>query len=261
VRKRPLFLLTNDDGVHADGIKALADAVSGLGDVWIAAPHAERSAASQAISIAGPIRFEEIRSRVFAVEGTPADCVMVGCLKLLPRRPDWVISGINRGGNLALDTQYSGTVGAAREGRMHGARAMAVSAYGSSEFHYVTAGRVVRWLMERESLLETGPFGILNVNVPNLPFESLSGIAFPRLGRRKDEHMLQDGADPRGRPYVWIGSPVDAYEDIPESDCMMIARGFVTLSVLRVDPFDEVATRRLQDNLPKGFRQDESKGG
>ena len=140
--KRPLFLLSNDDGVHAPGLRALAEAVEPFGDVLIVAPHVERSGASSMLSIHQPLRLEKIGPNIYAVEGSPVDCVLLALRRLVDRVPDWVISGINRGGNLAQDTIYSGTVGAALEGSIHGIRAMAVSSHGAPPYRYDTAAKV-----------------------------------------------------------------------------------------------------------------------
>ena len=251
---RPLFLLTNDDGVHAPGIRALADAVKGMGEVTIVAPHVERSAASHAISIHQPLRVENIHDGVYAVEGMPADCVMLALRKLMKRRPNWILSGINRGGNTGVDTLYSGTVHAAMEGAMHGHRAMAISCHGRSNLRYDTAGKVVQTLLENQSWLSHVPErSTVNVNVPSLPFEELKGIRIAGLGRRIYEDEIVEGIDPRGRPYYWIGAGGEMFEDIPESDCLLIDQGFVTVSILRPSLLDEKSNGALEGVVPTLF--------
>lgn len=255
---KPLFLLSNDDGVHAPGIRALADAVRALGEVVVVAPHVERSASSHAITIAQPLRVEHLHEGVYAVEGMPADCIMLACRKILSRRPNWIISGINRGGNLGVDTLYSGTVHAAMEGAMHGCRAMAVSCQGRSdkrnEFRYETAGKVVQLLLADDSWLRhVPPEAVINVNVPSLAFEDLKGIRIAGLGRRVYEDELVEGIDPRGRPYYWIGAGGEMFEDIPGSDCLLIDQGFVTVSILRPSLLDERSNRELEGVIPSLF--------
>jgi 5'-nucleotidase len=244
-------LLSNDDGVHAPGIRALAEAVTPIADVVVVAPHVERSASSHAISISLPLRVEEIGPNFFAVEGTPADCIMLACRKLLRRKPNWVLSGVNRGANLGIDTIYSGTVGAAMEGTLHGIPSMAVSCFGRAKdiLHYETAGKVVRLLLEQPEIQDIAKDGLLNVNVPNLPWNRLRGIAVATLGRRIYEEEMQEGTDPRGRSYFWIGAGGEMFDNIPGSDCVLIDEGFVTVSVLRPSFLDESGNERLKQRL------------
>ena len=256
--QKPLFLISNDDGVHAPGLRALAAAVKDLGDVVIVAPHVERSATSHAISIHLPLRMEQIEPKIYAVEGTPADCVMLAIRKLLHRKPTWVLSGINRGANLGVDTIYSGTVAAAMEGTLHNIPSIAVSTYGKAQdhLHYESAAKVVRMLLERPEVLgDVTRTSLVNVNVPNLPFEKLKGIAVTSLGRRIYEDEMQEGTDPRGRAYYWIGAGGEMFEDIPNSDCVMIDQGFVTMSVLRPSFLDEQGNALFETKLAGVFDQ------
>ncbi len=253
---RPLFLLSNDDGVHAPGIRQLAASVREFGDVVIVAPHVERSASSHAISIHSPLRMEEIETGIYAVEGTPADCIMIACRKLLRRKPNWVLSGINRGANLGIDTIYSGTVAAAMEGVMHGIPAVAVSSFGKAReiLNYEAAGRVVQELIKSQDVFaELLQQGLLNVNVPNLPFEQIKGIRVAGLGKRMYDEEMQEGTDPRGRPYYWIGAGGDMFADIENSDCILLEQGFVTVSVLRPCLLDEQSNARLEERISGRF--------
>lgn len=253
---KPLFLITNDDGVHAPGVRALANAVRDLGDVVIVAPHVERSASSHAISIHLPLRLEQVESNIYAVEGTPADCVMLAIRKLLRRKPNWVLSGINRGANLGVDTIYSGTVAAAMEGTLHNIPSIAVSTFGKARehLHYETAAKVVRMLLDRPDIVgSVTRSSLLNLNVPNLPYEKLKGISVTSMGRRIYEDEMQEGTDPRGRAYYWIGAGGEMFEDIPNSDCVMIDQGFVTASVLRPSFLDEQGNALLEAKLAGAF--------
>ncbi len=253
---RPLFLITNDDGVHAPGVRMLANAVKDLGDVIIVAPHVERSASSHAISIHLPLRLEQVEPNIYAVEGTPADCVMLAIRKLLRRKPNWVLSGINRGANLGVDTIYSGTVAAAMEGTLHNIPSIAVSTFGKARehLHYESAAKVVRMLLEQPDVLgEVTRSALVNLNVPNLPFEKLKGISVTSMGRRIYEDEMQEGTDPRGRAYYWIGAGGEMFEDIPKSDCVMIDQGFVTASVLRPSFLDEQGNALLEAKLAGVF--------
>lgn len=250
MQDRRLFLLCNDDGVQAPGIRALAEEVRKLGDVVIVAPHVERSASSQAISTWSPLRIEKVDENVYGVEGFPADCVIVALRKILHRRPSWVLSGVNRGGNLGVDTLYSGTVGAALEGRLNGIPAMAVSAVGhGKEPRYDTAARVARWVLENESRLDLDTRGVLNVNVPPRSFEELRGVTGAVLGRPIYEPGLVENVDPRGRAYYWLGGSGSSYEDIPGSDCALVDEGYATISVLTPSLFAEGLTSSLSTKL------------
>jgi 5'-nucleotidase len=258
VPQKPLFLISNDDGVHAPGLRALAAAVKDLGDVVIVAPHVERSASSHAISIHLPLRMEQVEPNIYAVEGTPADCVMLAIRKLLRRKPSWVLSGINRGANLGIDTIYSGTVAAAMEGTLHGIPSIAVSCYGKERetLQYGAAAKVVRMLLEHpETLTDVTRSSLVNLNVPNLPFEQIKGMVVATLGRRIYEESMQEGTDPRGRSYYWIGAGGEMFEDIPNSDCVMIDQGYVTATVLRPSFLDEQGNGLLKSKFAGVFDQ------
>jgi len=252
---RPLFLLSNDDGVHAPGIRALADTVRELGEVVVVAPHVEKSATSHAISIHQPLRVERFGAGTYAVEGTPADCVMLACRRLLTRKPQWVLSGINRGGNLGIDTLYSGTVHAAMEGALHGYRAMAISLQGKATeaLRYETAAKVVKILLQKRDLLDVAPGITVNVNVPNLAFGDIRGLAIAGMGRRLYDDQIVEGIDPRGRPYYWHGAGGEMFEDIPGSDCLLLDQGYVTVSMLRPSLLDDEANRRAEAKWPQLF--------
>jgi 5'-nucleotidase len=256
--QRPLFLISNDDGVHAPGVRAMAAAVKDLGDVVIVAPHVERSASSHAISIHLPLRIEQVEPNIYAVEGTPADCIMLAIRKLLRRKPTWVLSGINRGANLGVDTIYSGTVAAAMEGTLHNIPSIAVSTYGKARehLHYESAAKVVKMLLEKPELLgDVTRTSLLNVNVPNLPFEKLKGISVASLGRRIYEDEMQEGVDPRGRAYFWVGAGGEMFEDIPNSDCVMLDQGYVTVSALRPSFLDERGNAEIEKRFSGAFDQ------
>jgi 5'-nucleotidase len=253
---RPLFLLSNDDGVHAPGLRQLAKSIKEIGEVVVVAPHVERSASSHALSIHSPLRMEEIEPGLFAVEGTPADCILIACRKLLRRKPNWVLSGINRGANLGVDTIYSGTVAAAMEGVMHGIPAIAVSSFGKSRevINYESAGRVVVEVLKRsDQFMDVTKSALLNINVPNLPFEKLKGIRVTGLGRRMYDEDMQEGTDPRGRPYYWIGAGGEMFADIENSDCVLLDKGFVTVSVLKPSLLDEQGNSQLAEMMAGQF--------
>lgn len=255
---KPLFLICNDDGVYAPGIKALAMAVEKMGDVIVVAPHVERSGSGQALSLTLPLRADRIENNIYAVEGTPADCMVFAFSKILDRKPDFVLSGINRGSNIGQDTLYSGTVAAAMEGCLSGVPSVAFSLNARKSFEltdYLDAVKVVRMMFEKPELLEPAKHCVLNVNIPHLPFEQLKGFAVAKLGRRIYEQQILEGTDPRGRPYYWIGGGGEAFADLPESDCKLLAEGYVTLTALSPDHIDPTANAAMKQSLESQLNQ------
>ena len=228
----PLILVTNDDGVHAPGIRALAGALATLGEVWIVAPDREASASGQSLTLKHPLRAERIEPNVVAVDGTPADCVNLAIVKLLPRRPAVVVSGINRGGNLGDDVFYSGTVGAAREATFFGVPAIAVSLAARADVDYAPAAEFARRLsglvIERGLPERT----LLNVNVPT---GQPKGVAVTVQGRRSHEGTILEGLDPRNRTYYWIEEGRDQWVSDQMSDIFAIRSGLISVSPLQTD--------------------------
>ena len=196
------ILITNDDGIHAEGLRALAEGLAGLGQISIVAPNRERSAAAQSLTLRQPIVCEQRGENEWAVEGTPADAVIVALHKLLPEPPDLVVSGINRGANMGENVYYSGTVGAAREAVIHYIPAFAVSVvHRGKDFQYEQAARFARALAQiilKEGLPKEV---LLNVNVP---LDWRGGVQFVRQSKKITRNLLQEGADPRGRRYFWL---------------------------------------------------------
>ena len=249
---KPTFLVSNDDGINAAGIRALCESLETMGDVWVVAPETERSATSHAITLDRPLRLHEVAPQRYAIDGTPVDCVYVGLYGVLKdKKPDLVISGINHGANLGSDTFYSGTVGAAREGALRGTRALAVSLEGrhGSGFAYAAelAARVVQTLLQ---LGESGP-RLLNMNIPE---GDVHGMRVTSLGRRSYYDQVQARTDPRGRAYYWIGGPGSRTELVPGSDGEALSQGYVALTPLTLDlglaqGADHDATRRLLEML------------
>ena len=249
---RPLFLISNDDGVHAPGIHALAAAVDAYADWIIVAPQVERSGAGQGISLTMPLRMEQLSDRIYSVEGTPTDCVMFAMQKVLKRIPDMVLSGINRGANIGQDTLYSGTVAADMEGCLRGIPAMAFSLDHSRAFaraDYDDAATVIAALLARPDLCAAARQSVLNVNIPRIAATKMSGFTAAALGRRIYDHQIVEGVDPRGRPYYWIGGGGSAFENIPGSDCVMLASGYVTLTALSPEHLERQAQATIGQSL------------
>ncbi|WP_440995357.1 5'/3'-nucleotidase SurE [Arhodomonas sp. SL1] len=229
------ILLSNDDGYRATGLRTLAEAVGRHGEVVVVAPERDRSGASNSLTLDVPLRVWPVREGVFRVEGTPTDCVHLAVTGLLDPEPDMVISGINAGGNLGDDVLYSGTVAAATEGRHLGLPAIAISLAGEEPTHYATAARVAERLLERLRHDPLPADTILNVNVPDCPWEGLRGFEATRLGQRHRAEPVVRDQDPRGRPIYWIGPPGDADDVGPGTDFNAVRRGYVSITPLQVD--------------------------
>lgn len=231
----PLILVTNDDGVHAPGLKALASALAALGKVYVVAPDREVSACSQSLTLKHPLRAERVGDDVYAVDGTPADCVNLALVKLLPRRPDLVVSGINRGANLGEDVFYSGTVGGAREGTFFGVPSIAVSlavlaVRADAEFEPAAAfaARLAAIVLSKGLPERT----LLNVNVP--PGTPV-GAVITVQGRREHEGTIFEGLDPRRRTYYWIEEGTDNWLSDEMSDIHAVRKGLISVSPLHTD--------------------------
>ncbi|MGB8331762.1 MAG: 5'/3'-nucleotidase SurE [Polyangiales bacterium] len=231
---RPLLLVSNDDGVDAAGIIALREALNTFADVYTVAPQTEQSAKSHSITLHHPLRFHQVQERVWAVDGTPADCVYVAFFlrDLLPRKPDLVVSGINHGPNLGNDVHYSGTVAAAREGALRGVPSIAFSNSSSDmEGAAQYAKRFCKQLLHATS--PQGQAVLLNINFPSGPPK---GVRATRLGLRlyADEVEVRD--DPRGRHYLWIGGPGGATsERVQGADTEALEEGLISITPLSIE--------------------------
>ena len=233
---KPLILVSNDDGIHSEGIVALAEAVRSLGEVVVVAPDRERSAVSHSLTLHRPLRVEELGGGRFAVNGTPTDCVNLAINGILPRRPTLVVSGINKGANLGDDVTYSGTVSAAMEGTLLGVPSLAISQIGRSTFRFEAAAafaaRLAAWVVERGLPADT----LLNVNIPALEDgQPLRGFALTRMGRRRYGDAVVEKVDPRGRKYYWIGGEEVAGVDEEGTDFHAVAAGLISVTPIHLD--------------------------
>src|SRR5712691_10277801 len=251
----PRIFVSNDDGYMADGLQALVKAIEDLGEVWVAAPEAEQSASSHAISIHRPLRIREVRSRWFAVDGTPTDCSYIGINHVLKdRRPRLLVSGINHGPNLADDVTYSGTVAAAMEASMLGVPAIAFSLVTRHDFDFTAAARFASSLVEAALGQTLPPAMLLNVNIP--PGPELRGYSVTRLGKHSYGFDVIEKVDPRGRKYYWIGGNEYQHEDIPGSDCNAVLReGLVSVTPLHLDLTHEDMRRDVLGWPVRGFQR------
>ncbi len=226
----PRILVSNDDGIHAEGLRSLTEAMSELGEVWVVAPESEQSAASHAISLHRPLRIKQLGERRFAIDGTPADCSYIAINHLLKdQRPALMVSGINHGANLADDVTYSGTVAAAMEASLLGVPSIAFSLvtkdldpFSGEGGAFGPASRFARELAESVLSREVTGRLLLNVNIP-------SGVepaeyVITQLGKHSYGYDVLENVDPRGRKYYWIGGTSFTHEDIPGSDCNAVFR-------------------------------------
>ena len=245
------ILISNDDGYLATGIIALTEALEQVADVVVVAPDRNRSAASSSLTLNTPLRVSKVASNRYKVDGTPSDCVHLALTGFLDEEPDLVVSGINHGANLGDDVIYSGTVAAALEGRFLGLPTIAVSLVGHELTYFDTAARVASDLVQKLDRSTLAADTVLNVNVPDLPFDRLTGIHATRLGfRHKSEQIIRD-TDPYGRPIYWVG-PAGKGQDAGEgTDFHAVENGGVAITPLNVDLTRHDAVQGLAEWLER----------
>jgi 5'-nucleotidase len=247
-KKRPLILLTNDDGVHAPGLRALFTGLRQFGEPVIVAPDRDNSAVSHSLSMHRPLTVKELEADVYSINGTPADCVTLGIERVLPARPDLIVSGINAGANLGHDISYSGTVSAAKEGTIRGVPSMALSIAGQSPYHFETGVECARMLAQL--ILSNGLPGdcYLNINIPNLAAARISGLKITRQGRRVYENALQELSDPWGRPCFWIGGGKPSREKECGTDSFEMEQNYISITPIHLDLTNYEALDSLQQS-------------
>jgi len=243
------ILVSNDDGYLATGINALTEALELVADVVVVAPDRNRSAASSSLTLHTPLRVSQVGKNRYMVDGTPSDCVHLALTGFLDYEPDLVVSGINHGANLGDDVIYSGTVAAALEGRFLGLPTIAVSLVGNKLEYFDTAARVASELVQKIERSALAPDVVLNVNVPDRPYDDLKGIRATRLGfRHKSEQIIKD-RDPYGRTIYWVG-PAGKGQDAGEgTDFHAIEQGAASVTPLRVDLTRHETVQALSDWL------------
>lgn len=232
---RPVLLLTNDDGIHAAGIRILREALEPVGRVITVAPTTEQSATSHAITIDRPLRHIQHGPDIHSIDGTPADCVYLALFesRFLPRRPDLVVSGVNHGANLGTSVFYSGTVAGAREGALRGIPAIAFSRGAGPEASWIAP--YLRQMVERMLEVEkpSGHALLVNVNFPN---DAPRGVRVTRVGRHIYEEAVIPRLDPGGKEYFWIGGKVIDYGEVTGSDKKAVDEGYVSVTPLALEP-------------------------
>jgi len=243
------ILISNDDGFRAEGIQQLIAALNPLAQVTVVAPERNRSGASNSLTLDVPLRVTSFGENRYYVNGTPTDCVHLAISGLFDIEYDMVVSGINDGANLGDDTLYSGTVAAAVEGRFLGLPAIAISlvASGSPQPHFGTAARVAAELVMRLQRTPLGAASILNVNVPNVPYEQLNGTQVTRLGMRHRSEKVVRAHDAKGAEVFWVG-PAGAEQDAgPGTDFHAVANNYVSITPLQTDLTRHVMLDDLRD--------------
>lgn len=230
------ILISNDDGVLAPGIKALAEELASIAELEVVAPDRNRSGASNSLTLTRPITIKKLDNGHYSVEGTPTDCVHAALTGFLDASVDMVVSGINDGANLSDDILYSGTVAAAMEGRYLGLPAIAVSMVGEEQIkHYKTAAIIVRRLILQLKKSGLPAQTILNVNVPDLPLDEIKGVQVTRLGTRHCAEKVIEAQDPRGKTIYWIGKPGAEADSGVGTDFYAVNSGYVSITPLQLD--------------------------
>lgn len=232
------ILISNDDGYRAEGLRALTEALETLASVTVVAPDRNRSGASNSLTLDVPLRTHEFSAGKHVVlNGTPTDCVHLAISGLFDFEHDMVVSGINDGANLGDDVLYSGTVAAAIEGRFLGLPAIAASLViqSNSGRHFATAARVAAELVMRVQRTPLHQATILNVNVPDVPYEALQGWQATRLGNRHRSERIVRSEDPRGRPVYWVGPSGLGQDAGPGTDFHAVANNYVSVTPLQID--------------------------
>lgn len=237
------ILVTNDDGIHAQGIQSLIKELSTIAEIYLAAPDRERSGTGHSITVFDPIRVVKTNlpgiKQGWIVGGTPVDCVKMAIARLIDEKIDLVVSGINHGPNLGTDVLYSGTVSAAAEGVIMGCPSMAISLnsnQGENDFTFA-AGFAKRMadLLFRQGIDQNT---LINVNIPDLPKEDIKGIRVTQLGARNYDNLFEERKDPRGNTYYWMGGGVLEEEQHEESDVTAVNLGYISVTPINLDLTD-----------------------
>lgn len=250
------ILLTNDDGIHAEGLAVLERIARQLSDdIWVVAPEADQSGLAHSLTLSEPLRLRKIDDRHFALRGTPTDCVIMGVRRLMPEPPDLVLSGVNSGANLADDVTYSGTVAGAMEGTLLGVRSIALS----QAYNFAEQGRVVPWETVEtlapdllRKLVDTHlPAGVLlNVNFPRCAPDAVKGVAVANQGKLVHNLSIEERRDGRGFPYYWLMFGREQTETVPGTDIAAIRDDHISVTPLHLD----LTAREVKDRLVKALK-------
>ena len=232
-KAKKVILVSNDDGIRSEGILKLASALRRVGIVYVVAPDREKSAASHSLTLHRPLRVDEAGPKMYAVDGTPTDCVTLALHGVMPVRPDRVVSGINKGGNMGEDVLYSGTVSAAMEGTLLGIPSIAVSLAARSDFDFrqaaAFAATLARYVLKKGVPKDT----LLNVNVPAV--KNMKGYRVTTQGKRFFTDAVVEKLDPRGRKYYWIGGDLERWEGGKDADFRAVQDGYISITPIHLD--------------------------
>ena len=245
VQEKIRILITNDDGIHSEGIRALENAMKEIGDVYVVAPESEMSGASHSLTLSRPLRIRQIDERHWTVDGTPTDCVTFALNRILPpeKKPHICVSGINHGANLGDDATYSGTVAGAMESTILGVMGIAFSLVAWRNHDFTDAARIAKRMVEK-AVKENLPTGtLLNVNVPK---GEIKGVKITKQGIKNARPIISEHIDPRGKPYYWIGEERSGFHPEGETDFEAINEGYVSVTPMRCDLTDYKAIENLQ---------------
>ena len=248
----PTILISNDDGINSEGLHKLHETLKPLGEVYIVAPDRDQSAVSHSLSLHRPLRIEKISDNVYAVDGTPTDCINLAVNGILKdRKPDLVVSGINKGENLGDDITYSGTVSAAMEGALLGINSIAISLAAKANFNFDAASYysqiIARYVLEKKLPEDT----VLNVNIPNLPTDMIKGVKVTRQGKRVYGEPVVEKVDPRGKKYYWIGGYELGSLEIENSDIAVVKDGYVSITPISLDLTNYGFLEKLRSDLSR----------
>ncbi len=244
------ILISNDDGYSAKGLIALADALRPLAELTVIAPERNRSGASNSLTLDRPLSIHQTENGFIKVDGTPTDCVHLAVTGMLEKEPDMVFAGINHGANMGDDVIYSGTVAAATEGRFLGLPAIAISLASHTPTHFATAGEIAVILLKQILAHPLPADTILNINVPDVPFEAIQGFQATRLGQRHKAEPAIKTTDPRGREIYWVGAAGPEQDAGPGTDFHAIRNSYVSVTPLRIDLTRYDALNTLASWLP-----------
>ncbi|MBI2712091.1 MAG: 5'/3'-nucleotidase SurE [Bdellovibrio sp.] len=254
------ILISNDDGVHAQGLKALYKELKKLGQVWVVAPLEEKSTTGHSLTIHKPLRLIPMGPNFYGVSGSPADCVYLGIREVIGGMPDLVVSGINRGANLGQDVYYSGTVSAAREACILGIPSLAVSLVvdfkkrkPELDLHYDTAAKVALRVLRN---LKSSPLPVhtmLNLNVPDIEMKDLKGVKAVRQGFRFYSGSILRRRDHRGKDYYWVGGQYKGFRKEVDTDCFVVETGYASITPIKLDSTDFSCLKKMEQDGIRGF--------
>ena len=253
------ILLSNDDGVHAMGLRVLYRELKKLGSVTVVAPLEEKSTTGHSLTIHKPLRLIKMEKDFYGVSGSPADCVYLGIREVLGKMPDLVVSGINRGANLGQDVYYSGTVSAAREACILGIRSMAVSlaidfknAKPETALHYLSAAKMAVMLLKDIKQFEMPHHTMLNLNVPDLAIGKIKGLQVVRHGFRFYSGSILRRKDHRGKDYYWVGGSYQGFRNDKDTDCFAVDHGYASLTPIKLDSTDLSFSAAIKKTFDRG---------